>query len=119
MPEECGTVAAEEGIFQDVSLTIEAGAVGGQPQPRPLFGSSINVEFILPQANQFDFYHSGGLKLAVLGLAECNSDGSINVTKMGRKIPGAGGFIDIAENARKVLFCGTFTMKGLKVCRNF
>jgi propionate CoA-transferase len=115
MPEDCGAVAGEEGVFQDISLTIEAGAVGGKPQPRPLFGSSINVEFINPQANQFDFYHSGGLNLAVLGLAECNPDGSINVTKMGKKIPGAGGFIDIAEGARKVLFCGTFTMKGLKV----
>jgi propionate CoA-transferase len=115
MPEQVGLVAGEEGFFDSFSLTVEAGAVGGLPQGRPLFGSSINVEFIHPQSNQFDFYDGGGLDLAILGLAECDPNGSINVTKMGKKIPGAGGFTNISQSARNLLFCGTFTAKGLKV----
>lgn len=115
VPDGVARLVATRGDGERYQQTIEHGAHGGTLLEGSLFGYARNPSAIIDAPAQFDFYSGGGLDVAFLGFGQIDVSGNVNVSKLGGLPVGPGGFIDIAQNARKVVFCGTFEAKGARL----
>lgn len=115
IPDAVAKLVALRGEVEDYYQTIEHGTFGGELLDGALFGFARNPRAMIDSPSQFDFYSGGGLDLAFLGMGEVDRDGNVNVSKLQGVPVGPGGFIDIAQNAAKVVFCGTFEAKGSRL----
>lgn len=114
IPAGVGAVAGEEGIADQLILSVEIGLIGGSPTGGENFGAAYNAWASLPMSTMFDYYGGGSLTFTALGFAEVDPAGNVNVGRFGRQIAGCGGFIDISQTTKKVVFAGTMTSGGLE-----
>ena len=113
IPENVGRYASRLGILKDIVITVEAGGIGGLPAPGIAFGATIGADMISDQAAQFDFYDGGGLDICFLGGLEADREGNVNVHKLDGNYAGIGGFANIIHATKTIVFCLSFTAKGL------
>jgi propionate CoA-transferase len=110
-----GPIASEEGVLNDLLLTVESGVIGGVPSGGTDFGIGKNAEAIIEHGDLFNYYNGAGVDITFMGTAEVDANGNVNVSKFGNRAVGSGGFIDITQPAKKVVFLCTFTTGGLEV----
>lgn len=100
-------ILAEEGVWDQITLSLEQGQSGGIPVMGLDAGTMMNPRVILEHPVQHDMYHGGILDATCLSAAEIDFYGNVNVSKLGRSLTGCGGFIDISQETKKIVFGGT------------
>ena len=115
MPGGIFGVIAEQGNAGELWMSLEQGTHNGRMLDERLFGAARNADAILPSIEQFDYYSGGGIDITFLGMGEADAAGNVNVSHLGGNLIGPGGFIEIAQNAKKVVFCGTFDAQGSRL----
>lgn len=115
IPAGIPSVAAEEGVAEALTLSVESGITGGIPAQKGDFGLAYNAQAIIEQSSQFDFYDGGGLDASFLGLAQVDAQGNVNVSKFNGRPVGCGGFVNITRSTKHLVFCGSFTAGGLEL----
>jgi acyl CoA:acetate/3-ketoacid CoA transferase len=118
MPGGIFGVIAEQALGPQLWMSVEQGTHNGVMLDDRLFGAARNADAIVPSIEQFDYYSGGGIDIAFLGMGEVDAQGNVNVSHLGGTLIGPGGFIEIAQNAKKVVFCGTFDAQGSRVAWN-
>ncbi|HYW46934.1 MAG TPA: CoA-transferase [Bryobacteraceae bacterium] len=115
MPGGIFGVIAEQGNAAELWMSLEQGTYNGRMLDERLFGAARNTDAIIPSVDQFDYYSGGGIDITFLGMGEADAAGNVNVSHLGGNLIGPGGFIEIAQNAKKVVFCGTFDAQGSRL----
>lgn len=118
LPSLVGSFARADSGLSDITFTLEQGIIGGIPATGTNFGVAYYPDAFIPEPNQFDWYDGGAIDTAVLSFAQFDKDGNVNVSKINGYCNGVGGFINIAQGAKKVIFVGTFTTSGLVISKN-
>ena len=113
MPDNVARIAAEERISDLITLTVDPGVIGGVPMGGADFGAAVNWQATIDHCAEFDLIDGGGLDTAFLGFGECDREGNVNASRFGDRVPGCGGFINISQSSRRIVFTGTFTSGGL------
>ena len=111
-PEFVAAVLGEENASDLIDFLIEVGTVGGTPGSGMDFGASFNADAHIDTPYMIDIFDGGILDISFLGFAQIDREGNVNVSKLGHRIPGVGGFINVTQNAKRVVFCGTLTAEG-------
>ena len=107
--------ALTEATFYDYLMTTEHGVHGGVVMSGWSFSANVGPSALIGGAAQFDYIDGGNCAFAALAFAEIDAQGRANVSRFGSAHPGAGGYTDIAENARELILTGTFSTGGLEV----
>lgn len=115
IPEMIPNAAKVVGAPTDITLTVESGIIGGTPSSGISFGAMINPHALFDMGYIFDMYDGGALDITFVGAMEVDKIGNVNVSRSGDNIIGVGGFINLTQAAKKLVFCFPFSGKGMNI----